>query len=379
MARSGFVGSLLGFCLVALGLSACQTIAGIEERKLDPNASQAHANSKQCKDYCASVMDACHDEFAVYTTLELCMGVCAQLDPGDDNEFAMTNTVACRANQVLAAKAEPDTNCKSAGPGGNGQCGTDCDAYCDLFPKVCPDQNEYPNKAACLQACSGLPEQNSFNVVTDHGGDTIECRLVHVSSATVDPKTHCPHAPIRPSQPWCAGAPKDPPTCEQYCKIVTAACPGDLAQYDSEDQCVAACAALDPGTNADEAGNSVGCRRYHAFNSTLAPTTHCYHAGPSGDGHCGDHGTVEDGHTGNCESYCTLLAAACPSEFQTSMGSADACMAKCVQLPEAEPDSLYTVAKAKQSSGLQCRILHAVQAFEDKTACASATGGDQCK
>jgi hypothetical protein len=61
------------------------------------------------------------------------------------------------------------------------------------------------------------------------------------------------------------------------------------------------------------------------------------------------------------------------------MGSAESCVAACTELPEAAGNSLYTVAKAKASKGLQCRILHAVQAFEDKTACASAIGGDQCE
>jgi hypothetical protein len=244
---------------------------------------------------------------------------------------------------------------------------------------VCPDKDEYKTNASCLKACSGLTEQPTFNVVTDHGGDTIECRLVHVSSATIDPKEHCPHAPIPPSQPWCVGAPELAPTCEEYCKIELAACDGDLTQYESKQQCLDVCGGLDPGNNADQTGNTVGCRRYHAFSATLAATTHCYHSGPSGDGHCGDSSKVDTGHTGNCDSYCKLLAAACPDEFESSMGSADACMATCVKVPEAAPDSKYTLESAKASKGLQCRILHVARAFEDKTACASAIGGDQCK
>lgn len=372
---------LVALALLALGLGACQAIAGIEERKLDPDAASTQANSKQCKDYCTTVMANCSGANGVYTTEQVCLGVCAALDPGDPNE-PVGNTVACRARQARLVK-EPETDCLGAGPGGNGVCGTDCEAYCQIYPQICAADYEYKTTDDCLKACSGLIEQpNRYNLTTDHSGDTIECRLVHTSAASSDATeaaTHCPHATIRPADPYCTGAAKDAPTCEEYCKIQIAACTDDLAQYESEAQCLKVCAALDPGTNADESENTVGCRRYHAFNATLLPETHCAHSGPSGDGHCGSNKAVADGYTGNCESYCTLLAAACPDEFQTTMGSADECMAQCIKLPEAEPNSQYTLAKAEQSTGLQCRILHTVKAFESKTACASAAGGDQCK
>jgi hypothetical protein len=375
---------LLSLTLIGLGLGACQAIAGIEDRKLDPNAAAAQANSKVCQDYCTTVMANCTGGNAVYTTQDLCLGVCALLDPGDPNEPTdVPNSIACRKHQADLARLEPADNCIAAGPGGNGVCGTDCDAYCQIYPKACKADYEYTTTDQCLQACSGLIEQpDRFDVIKDHEGDTIECRLVHTSSATVDPTTHCPHATIRPAQPWCTGKPTDPPTCEEYCKIELAACTDDLTQYESQQQCMDVCGAFqtagDIGTNEDETGNTIGCRRYHSFNATLDATTHCSHSGPSGDGHCGDHGTVADGHTGNCESYCTLLAAACADEFQSTFGSADKCMSECVKLPEAAPDSGYTLAKAKTSSGLQCRILHAVEAFESKTACTSAIGGDVC-
>jgi hypothetical protein len=224
-----------------------------------------------------------------------------------------------------------------------------------------------------------LDDQATFNVVADHGGDTVECRLVHVSSATLKPDDHCAHAPIRPSEPWCTGAADEAPTCKQYCDIEMAACAGEFAQYQSPQQCLDVCAALDPGTNEDETGNSVGCRRYHSFNASTGPATHCSHSGPTGDGHCGDHGKVEDGHTGNCESYCKLVATACPDEFDNALGTAEKCMETCVTLAEAEPDSHYSLASAENSTGLGCRVLHTVQAFADKAACASALGGDQCQ
>lgn len=375
MRASDFSTRVVGFLLVGFGLGACQAIAGIEDRKLDPNAG-APVASKQCKDYCTLVMDACQGENQVYTTPDACLGVCAQLPPGDGEDIS-TNTVACRANQAMIAKGEPGDYCKYAGPGGNGKCGTDCEAYCTIFPKVCPKNYEYTSTKDCIKFCEALPAQDSYDVMRDHDGDTVECRLVHTAYATVIPKDHCPHAPIRPSEP-CVNAADGAPSCDDYCNIELAACQGSLAQYQSKAQCLDVCAALDRGTNEDESGNSVGCRRYHSFNATALPETHCSHSGPLGDGHCG-HDNADEGTTGNCVAYCRLVAAACPDDFAGStIGTPEKCMAECVQLPEAVADSKYSVDNAKKSTGLQCRVLHTVRAFADKTACAAALGGEEC-
>ncbi len=378
MRGSDFSKHFVGFLLLGLGLGACQAIAGIEDRTLDPKASEP-VNTKQCKDYCAAVMDACKGVDAVYTTEEICLGVCAQLEPGDGEDVGgNTNTVTCRAENAANAKDEPSDYCKYAGPGGNGKCGTDCEAYCQLFPKVCPTDYEYKSTEDCLEYCEALPSQPDYDVVRDHGGDTIECRLVHTSSATVKPEDHCPHAPIRPTKPWCIGDAAAKPNCDDYCTIELKACQGSLAQYQSMAQCKSVCEALEPGTNDDQGGNTVACRRYHSFNATTLPDTHCSHSGPVGDGHCG-HDDPKAGTTGNCEAYCRLVEAACPDEFAaSSIGSAEACMADCVKLAEAPADSKYSLANAAKSEGLSCRVLHTVRAFGDKTACASALGGDQC-
>lgn len=378
--RRSFAALLVSFGLVSLALSACQAVAGIEDRKLDPMLSP-RVDSRQCKSYCDVVMDACTGDDAVYANREQCLSVCAALDPGDPQEFRNENTLACRARQADAAKDEPKGYCRSAGPGGNGQCGSDCDAYCRVFPQICPKQYEYRSTEECLRACGALTEQDTYNLEDDHGGDTIECRLVHMTSASVDPTNHCAHAPIRPSEPWCVGDPKKPPTCEQYCDIELAACDGtEFAQYESRAQCLAVCAALPPGENPDQAGNTVACRRYHSFNAVTSPALHCYHSGPTGDGHCGDSRSAsKNEYTTNCESYCDLLAQACPSEFGDELGSAEGCMQACVELPEADPESHYSVESALASDGLNCRVLYTTRAFEDRKACASAVGGGDCQ
>ncbi|HYQ14953.1 MAG TPA: hypothetical protein VEQ58_04335, partial [Polyangiaceae bacterium] len=134
-----------------------------------------------------------------------------------------------------------------------------------------------------------------------------------------------------------------------------------------------------PGTNPDTAVNTMACRRYHSFNAVTLPDQHCAHSGPTGDGHCGDTRKPASGFTTNCESYCILVERACPDEFGSELGDADACMAACVELDEAAPDSGYTVDKAKKSSGLDCRVLYTSRAFLDKQACESAVGGGDCQ
>ncbi len=388
MRRSSFSRTLLlGACL-AVGLGACQVIAGIEERKLDPNLAAGDTGgadgaggdnmaSTECSQYCTRVMAACTSDFQVYINEEVCLGICALMDPGEAIE-PVGNTVACRSHQAKLAEREPQDHCLAAGPGGAGVCGSDCEAYCQLFPLTCPDNIAYPTNTACLQACSGLTDQARFDVLADHEGDTIECRLVHVSSAASTPDPHCGHAPLAPGGPWCRGEPADAPTCAEYCSIALAACTGDLAQYEDAAQCEKVCASLEPGTHADRAEDTVGCRRYHAFSATLAAETHCSHAGPSGDGHCGDASPLPVDGSGNCDAYCSIAEAACPSEFGIAFSKAADCHSQCSLLDEAERDSKYSVESGLASSGLHCRLLQAARAFDDPTACPAALGSAPC-
>lgn len=373
------VSPVLGFWLLSLALGACQAVAGIEERKLDPKLAP-RIDTPQCKDYCEVVMEACKGENAVYATVAQCLGVCAALEPGDPEE-PLGNTVACRAVRAENALTEPKGYCRSAGPGGNGECGTDCEAYCTVFPQVCKDQYEYESTEQCLETCAALTDQDRYNIDDDHDhkGDTIECRLVHTASATVDAAGHCKHAPLRPTAPWCIGSEDEAPTCEQYCDITLVACTGKNAQYESREQCLKVCEALPPGANPDTAVNTMSCRRYHAFNSVTRPDMHCPHSGPTGDGHCGDTSKPSTGFTTNCESYCLLVKQACPAEFASELVDDDGCMKSCVELPGAAADTYYSTTKGEKEQGLHCRILHTARAFLDPESCAAAVGAGDCE
>jgi hypothetical protein len=55
--------------------------------------------------------------------------------------------------------------------------------YCDTFA----------SESACLTACADVNDLGGYTTSTQ-AGDSIQCRLYHVSAASLDPKTHCPHA-----------------------------------------------------------------------------------------------------------------------------------------------------------------------------------------
>ncbi len=366
------LGGLLG--ATALGAFGCQSVAGIEERKFD--STSADAPTAQCLEYCDTVEANCTGDRKVYKTRQICLDVCANLDPGDSEGGG--NTVACRLAEAQTAAREPDS-CASAGPGGNGRCGSDCEAWCGLLETSCPDDFAALD-GDCLGRCAGLSDTSEFDAETFYTGDTLQCRLIHVGAALTVPEAHCSHAAFIATQ-QCIPGPTEEPTCEKLCQVTQAVCTDDLAQWESEEQCLAACAVLDLGEAADISENSVGCRIYHAItaggSAPGAATTHCQHAGPTGDGHCGH---LEDGD-GTCQSYCTLLEGACADDPGYPFANRDACEAACeTDLADkgAADDSKYSVTDAESGDTLQCRTLHAARAFGDATQCAAALGGAPC-
>jgi hypothetical protein len=365
--------ALFAIALFSAGIcaaSGCQAIAGIKDRYYD--ADGGSASRAECEKYCSDVMANCKDQFAVYASNEICLAVCARLPAGDAS--GKGNTVACRARnaRLAGATGEYGVHCPLAGPGGGSECGPDCDSYCLLFGKVCPDDT----LEGCSAECPALSDDGTFDVARDEEGDTLACRLVHTSSATLDPATHCWHARLAPTKQGdtlspCASPPDQPPSCKDYCRIAMVACSADLAVYDSEAECESVCGALDPGTNGDESEDTVGCRKYHAYNATGDASLHCPHAGPGGDGHCG---------TGNCAPYCRIAEAACPTQFAAKFADRTACETACAALPGAAGDSGYAVATAAgNAASVQCRLLYATRAFADVSACESALGGGSCQ
>ena len=159
-------------------------------------AGAAGAAGKLCDAYCERVQAACVDDAAVYTGAATCLGVCGALPPGAPGDES-GNSVECRLRQAEHAidTAEPAIHCPGAGPGGDGTCGQNCESYCVLLQRLCPARFDaaYDGLSACAAACTEIPDPGGFTITVSQG-DSLQCRLWHVSAATVDPSMHCGHA-----------------------------------------------------------------------------------------------------------------------------------------------------------------------------------------
>ena len=93
---------------------------------------------------------------------------------------------------------------------------------------------------------------------------------------------------------------------------------------------------------------------------------------PGGDGHCG---------TDNCPGYCAIIAKACNTEFATTFGGdTNTCLTECRKVKGSAGNSGFSTS-APNGNTLQCRLLHAIRAFDDPMgACPSAVGavGSDC-
>ena len=375
----------LALSLSCVFLASCQAVAGLKDREYDSadggtESGPKLATAAMCKDYCDVLMSTCQDPQQVYPTKQGCMNVCMRLPAGKGSD-PTGNTVACRAKIAHAANIAQEgleESCPKAGPGGANACGSDCESYCYLYAKACP-KDALDN---CEAKCKGLTDKATFDAVTaDHDGDTLQCRLVHVSNAFGDPDTHCKHARIVHPDGYCADPPESDLDCNHYCRLVSTACGGDDRVYESPNQCKAVCAALGPGKigdqSADPMSDTVACRLWHAYTAMLDPQTHCAHAGPGGDGHCGDGSDFP-----NCAPYCRILQNACPDQFEAAFDDdAEKCNVACSKLDGAEPFAGYSVKGAtSDAKSLQCRMLYATRAASgDEGACDDAFGdGKTC-
>jgi hypothetical protein len=149
-----------------------------------------------CERYCNTVAAACTGDNEQYASIGACLAVCALLDPGDD--VALGNTVECRLARAELAQTtgEPASYCFSAGPGGAGVCGSNCDGFCAIMAQKCTLMGSFDN---CLPLCAQVPDLSVAPPRTTYhtalqDGDSVQCRLYHVTAATIDPVTHCSHA-----------------------------------------------------------------------------------------------------------------------------------------------------------------------------------------
>lgn len=149
-----------------------------------------------CERYCSTIATACTGTNEQYASPAACLAVCAQLDPGVAG--GVGNTVECRLGRAELARdsGEADNYCHLAGPGGGGFCGTDCSGFCTVMAKTCDSLGDYET---CLPACEEVPNlaappSTTFYDTSMQNGNSVQCRLFHVTAATLDAFTHCEHA-----------------------------------------------------------------------------------------------------------------------------------------------------------------------------------------
>lgn len=396
--------------------SGCQSIIGIEDKTYDGSlaetggrsgtggASNASGGGSQvpsdvspaCREYCELAKENCTNEcngaddgrcpkdYKLYPSDVVCWNVCKAIEELEFDD--PNNSVACRLREARNAGVTGEVweHCPAAGPGGAGVCGDNCESYCELMDSFCgAEEFENFRDPDCVAKCRGLRDADTdeipdatasaFGEKRHHDGDSVQCRLVHVSNASAS-VTHCWHAALAPKPDTkndahnpCADEPGVEPRCRDYCKLIAVACQGDHAVYEPGAQCEKACEALEPGDSTEQVGvNSIGCRRNHAYNAMLAaPEMHCTHAGPAGEGVCGD----------NCDSYCRLLEAACEDDFTTT----DECLEECKALDGSAMGSPYALADIEDGNNFQCRLRAVVRAFVDPEQCESAIGSGDCQ
>ena len=150
-----------------------------------------------CDRYCATIAESCSGENEQFASPAACLAVCEKLPPGAPGDFA-GNTIECRLARAELARAtgEPQNYCFSAGPGGAGVCGDDCEGFCAIMAETCMQMGSFDE---CLPEClevpnlSGPPDNLTYETSLQDG-DSVQCRLFHVSAATLDASTHCVHA-----------------------------------------------------------------------------------------------------------------------------------------------------------------------------------------
>lgn len=153
-----------------------------------------------CDEYCRTVLDVCIDTQAQYTTIAQCQQICAHMNVGDEADTT-GNTLGCRDHFALESIESAALHCPSAGPGGNGVCGTNCESFCQLQNEICTGANQqFSSVAACQNICAGFNDTVSYNS-TVLSGNTLACRISHLSLASGAPDTHCAH--IAPDSPVC--------------------------------------------------------------------------------------------------------------------------------------------------------------------------------
>jgi len=341
------------------------------------------AAQQNCTEYCTNITEVCTGTNQQFNSSAWCEASCWGYLYLSNGSATAGDSWNCRIYHLGVANtsaANAVIHCPHAGfDGGDGTCGTACEAYCDSVLWACTGESTVftPSstmsaRSACLQQCAFYPRVggNPPNNATEPLADSWECRSWHVlygiilnqTTPSTNPlSVHCPHA--SPTGGYACGT-----ACENYCDAEWSTCTGNLTQWASRTQCLAACATWPVGMVNDTSGDTYGCRKYHVSvaNTTAANAQiHCVHTGPLGGyGVCGS----------ACDGYCNLLNTACGVTDMTQ------CVNNCTGFPFNNTLSTQTLMSWKvPENSLECRTAYAVAALSDSTKCAGAmNGGSLC-
>jgi len=168
-----------------------------------------------------------------------------------------------------------------------------CTQYCELAAANCTTDNAIDFgtddcETACASMTQGSLETGEDDAVSGpSAGNSVACRIYHLTVAADDPATHCPHGNLAGGSdiagfPCSDPTPNPPASCTEYCTLATTNCTGDDAIDFGTDGCEAACATMTEGEAGATSGDSVQCRIYHLGVAGDDPAGHCAHGNVAG-------------------------------------------------------------------------------------------------
>jgi hypothetical protein len=204
--------------VVAAALVGCNGLLGIGAASMEAEDAGGEGGgvpipprALSCAYYCATMVNNCTQANAEFLgsedSVSLCTTMCPAIDIGGAIGPSNDDTLGCRIYYAEQSQGDPATNCRFAGPGGGGKCGTDpCSVFCALDVQYCNSASintpAYTSNSACLAACaSGADGGGGYPYLTT-GPDllddtnTLNCRLWHLENAygsTPNGQFHCPH------------------------------------------------------------------------------------------------------------------------------------------------------------------------------------------
>ena len=341
-----------------------------------------------CTEYCSVMAETCGD---VFDDPAACLATCAILPAGLPDEYSFE----CH----LAAAEAGD--CAAADPQSPG-CGELCDAYCTATQALCSAE------PACVTECDAL----TIGELGDAAGDTLYCRLNAAwagdcESATLAPSGQCVEPPPTcnnycsemaaacPSayedgacQTLCAklgeaalpchlaalaegsceeahllsGACSE--LCTTYCSLVVPGCDAFATDEQPQDACEFACSQVSTiGASSSQTGDSLYCK----INAAASEPPDCLSASLDPAGQCQDIVVLPDP---SCEDYCAAVDAACPALYPDA-----SCLSFCLAVG-------WPLGSIEDESGatLGCHQSFAVAAAETPELCVAAgpDGGNAC-